>query len=165
MTSWWMCVVAALAACGASNAEIKTAKTAIYVAQPDQLLQIAMRTAEENYKIGELDKDAHMFATAPRIYSPEGDLQSPGAGDFVRMDNHSVRVSLVVRIVDVDGGELVTVTPNTLQFLSGSPKPRELTPDDPNLPPFVKGRAEALAVAIYDAARPLLAQPPPASAK
>jgi hypothetical protein len=30
---------------------------------------------------------------------------------------------------------------------------RELAAEDPNLPPFVKGRADALAIAIYERTR------------
>jgi hypothetical protein len=50
------------------------------------------------------------------------------------------------------------VTPQTFQVLSGSPKPRELMPDDPYLPPFVLGRADELSFEIYDHARGMVAQ-------
>jgi hypothetical protein len=52
------------------------------------------------------------------------------------------------------------VTPITLQALAGSPKPRELKPDDPYLPPWVLGRADQLQFEIYDRARSLVAAPP-----
>ena len=41
-------------------------------------------------------------------------------------------------------------------MLSGSPKPRELKPDDPFLPPFVLGRADELQFEIYERAQPLV---------
>ena len=39
--------------------------------------------------------------------------------------------------------------PKTFQHISGSPKPRELAPDDPNLPGWVQGRVETLYVEIH----------------
>jgi hypothetical protein len=63
-------------------------------------------------------------------------------------------IIVVVEVVTTDlDRKVVVVTPITLQMLTGSPKPRELTPDDPNLPGWVRGRVDALAVAIHDAAK------------
>ena len=145
----------ALAACGPSASEIRTAREATYHADPQQLVQLAMAAAREHYPIGAIDPSGLAFMTAPRFYGPEGDLESPGAGGFVTMMPGSVQVSFIVHVVAV--GEhvcTVTVDPKTFQLVSGSPKPRELAPDDPYLPPFVTGRADALALAIYQRARP-----------
>ncbi|MBV8757432.1 MAG: hypothetical protein JO257_09165 [Deltaproteobacteria bacterium] len=144
----------ALAACGPNSAEIKTAKTATYKMKPSELLQLAEEVAQDQYKIGDVDAVSFTFMTQPRFYGPEGDLQSPGAGGFVHMQDRSVEVSFIVKVVEFGGDDVgVTVTPQTFQVLGGSPKPRELTPDDPNLPPFVKGRADQLALDIYNAAK------------
>jgi hypothetical protein len=144
-----------VAACGASSAEIKTAKTATYNAQPDKILQLAIEVARESYKVGAVDPAKHVFATEPRMYSREGGLEGQGAEGWVRAREGSVLVQLVVEIVETGGRVAVSVTPHTLQMVAGSPQPRELKPDDPYLPQFVVGRADALAVAIYERAKQL----------
>ncbi len=148
-------VLVLVAACGASAAELKTAKTAWYKLGPHDLLVLAEDVASENYKIADVNDEQLTFITAPRFYSPEGDLESPGAGGFVQMTDRSVEGSFIVQVVALESGDsAVTVQPKTFQTISGSPKPRELAPDDPNLPPFVQGRADALALAIYERAKP-----------
>jgi hypothetical protein len=144
-----------LVACGPNAAEIKTAKTATYKMAPHDMLVLAEDVAQEQYKLGSVNEAANSFITQPRFYGPEGDLESPGAGGFVQMQPHSVEVAFIVQVVEFGGGDVgVTVTPKTFQTIAGSPKPRELTPDDPYLPPFVKGRADDLALAIYKRAKP-----------
>jgi hypothetical protein len=140
----------AAAACGPSSAEIRTAKTATYQTSAADMYRVALQTAAEDYKVGETNDHETTFATVPQWYSPEGGRQSAGAGDFVQLDDRSVQLSLVVEVVELGSGRVtVTVTPVTMQNLSGSPKPRELAPDDPNLPGWVTGRAESLQLAIY----------------
>lgn len=149
-----MVLVAAIAACGPSSAEIRTAQTATYKTSPEVLFGIAEQTAQEDYKIGEVDEKQLMFATQPQWYSPEGGRQSVGAGDFVQLDDRSINLTLVVEVVEMDmGNQAVKVTPKTFQHLSGSPQPRELAADDPNLPGWVHGRADSLQLAIYEHAK------------
>ncbi len=144
-----------LAACGPNAAELKTAKTTTYKMKTSDMVQLAMDVTKDQYPIGDVDEENHSFITQPRFYGPEGDLQSPGAGGFVQMQDKSVQVSFIVQVVEFGGGDVgVTVTPKTFQVLAGSPKPRELAPDDPNLPPFVLGRADSLALDIYKEAKP-----------
>jgi hypothetical protein len=148
-------LVLAFAACGPSTQEVKTAKTAIYSLDGGQLLSIAEQAAgEEHYKIGGTD-DGHLtFETEPKWFSSEGDLQTPGAGDYTHIDPKSVKVSFVVAVTQADAGKfVVTVTPHTFQYLNGSPQLRPLEPEDPNLPPWIHGRADALTLAIYDRAK------------
>ena len=149
---WALLVVAA---CGPSTAEIKTARDAAYHGDPDQLLDLAVQaTKDEHYQIADMNQGEQTFITVPRWYSPEGDLESAGAGDFVTLVDRSVQVSLIVQLSEIGANTFgFAVIPKTFQHLSGSPKPRELTPDDPNLPPFVHGRADALSLAIYQHAK------------
>lgn len=150
-------LLAVAAACAHTDAEISTAKLAQYDAPPGDVYNAALDAAQEKYKIAASDPQHHDFWTTPRFYSPEGDLQSPGAGDVVLTDNHSVEVAFHVEVVAASPHHVVvSVTPRTLQLLAGSPKPRELKPDDPYLPPFVQGRADELAFAIYERARGML---------
>ena len=152
-----LAVAVAVAACAHSDTEIKTAKLAQYGASMEQLYDVALEVTQQKYKIATSDSQHYELWTTPRFYSPEGDLQSEGAGGFIQMDNHSVRVAFHVEVRQItEHAVALTITPQTFQVLSGSPKPRELKPDDPFLPPFVLGRADELQYAIYDQARALV---------
>ena len=153
--------IAVLAACGPSSAELKTAKTAVYQTDAHQLLELAKQAVvDERYKVGESDETQLVFATQDKFFGPEGDLESPGAGGFVQLRPGSVQVSFVVRVIQVDRGFSVEVKPVTFQVVAGSPKPRQLQPDDPYLPPFVLGRADSLSLAIYDHAKQFAVRSP-----
>jgi hypothetical protein len=141
-------------ACGASTAEVTAAKTAEYKSSAETIFDLAIQAAQETYKIGEVDGPGHRFATAPQFYSAEGGRESPGAGDVVQVRGGSILLALIVEVDQkAGGGVVVAITPKTFQVVSGSPKPRELKPDDPNLPPWVHGRVDALSVAIYERAK------------
>jgi len=149
---WYL--VLTLVACGASTKEIATAKQAEYKASANVVLDIAIQVAQESYKLGEVDGQGHRFATAPQFYNSEGGRESPGAEGVVQVREGSIRLELIIEVRDATAGHVVVViTPRTYQVLAGSPQPRELAPDDPNLPPWVKGRVDALALAIYDHAK------------
>ncbi len=145
----------AFAACGPSSAELRTAKTTVYTVDGGQLFSLAQQAAgDEHYKLGAVDDGHLVFETDPKFYSSEGDLQSPGANDFTRVDNHSVKVSFVVELQEISERQFaVRVTPHTYQYIAGSPQMRPLEPADPNLPPWVLGRADSLQLAIYDRAK------------
>ena len=92
--------------------------------------------------------------TTEQWYSPEGGRQSAGAGDFVQLDDRSILLMLIVEIQQQDlGKETIVVTPKIFQNISGSPKPRELNADDPNVPGWVHGRVDDLTLAIYNNAK------------
>lgn len=156
-----------LAACGPSGAQLRTAKAAEYKLSGKQMLDVAVQVAQGKYKLGALDIDSLAFATAQQFYTPEGMRISPnnsGQGDFVNAGGGDLALQLIVQVIETGPDRVaVTVTPKTLQFIAGSPKPRELTPDDPNLPGWVLGRANALAVEIYDAGKQYVAPPAPGS--
>lgn len=146
------------AACGPSAAEIKTAQTATYKTQAADLYQAALDVASADYKIGE-QRPPEAFATVPQWYSREGGRQSAGAGDYVQIEGGSVRLTIIVEVVEVEEGKYaVKVTHQTFEHLSGSPQPRELEADDPNLPPWVTGRVENLQLAIYKRAQQFAAK-------
>ena len=154
-------VLLAFAACGPSNSELRTAKTAVYNTDGSKLFAIAEQAAgDENYKLGAVD-DGHLsFETLPKWYSPEGDLESPGADSYTTVANHSVKVSFIVALTGTGPNQfVVTVTPHTWQYVAGSPQMRPLEPEDPNLPPWVHGRADTLAMSIYDRAKGMVVTP------
>lgn len=143
--------------CGPSAQQIQIAKATQYKAPPKHMLDLALQVAQFDYKIGEIDIEGLQFATEPQWYSAEGGRRgtaNEGNGDYALVGGGDVQVSLIVRVRLVENDKVVVeVTPHTLQLVSGSPQPRELKPDDPNLPPWVLGRADSLAVAIYDQAK------------
>jgi hypothetical protein len=158
-------ILAAVAvACGPSTAELGSAKTAVYGGDVGRILELAEAGAgDEHYKIGDVDAGHLTFETVGRFYGPEGDIQSEGAGGYVKVDNHSVKVSFMVALTETgDHHYVIAVTPRTWQYLAGSPQMRELAPEDPNLPPFVKGRADSLSIAIYERTRGYAIAPAPA---
>lgn len=144
----WVVVAALAGGCGASAAEIQAARTAVYRGNPTEMRDRALAAAQSDYKIAEVGELG--FSTVPHWYSPEGDLESAGAENWARVQPNSVLVSFVVSLED----HHVEVTPHTLQHVPGSPQPRELAPEDPGLPPWIHGRADALAVKIHAALRP-----------
>src|SRR3569833_2676084 len=108
-------VLLAFAACGPSNAELRTAKTAVY-ADGSEVFAIAEQAAgDENYKLV-ADVGHLSFETVPMWYSPDGDLQSAGAYNYTTVDNHSVKVSFIVAVTSAGPGQFVVpVTPHTWQ--------------------------------------------------
>jgi hypothetical protein len=154
-------VLLAFAACGPSNSELRTAKTAVYNTDGSKLFAIAEQAAgDENYKLGGVD-DGHLtFETVPKWYSAEGDLQSAGADNYTLIHGRSVKVSFVIAVTSVGPNQYaVTVTPHTYQYVSGSPQLQPLEPNDPYLPPWVLGRADTLSLSIYDRAKGMVVAP------
>jgi hypothetical protein len=148
-------------ACGPSASEIRTAKTATYNADANYMFELANEVTSETYKVADVDAPNFTFVTLARHYGPEGDLQSPGAEGWVHLQDRSVVVAFIVKVIPTaDKQVAVTVTPKTFQYLHFSPQPRQLMPDDPNLPPWVLGRAEALTLAIYNRAKKFVAAAP-----
>lgn len=144
--------------CGVSSKEVRTAKLAEYNAQTAQILDLATQVVQRNYKVADIDPQQATLITAAQWYSENGGRRgttNEGNGDYlVNMRGGDIELSLEVRVLGAAGGRvLVTVQPRTRQLVSGSPQPRVLTPDDPNLPPWVQGRVDTLAVDIYNAAK------------
>jgi len=159
-----MFIATLIASCGPSAGQIKEAKSAEYTAQPKQILDIAIQVAQQKYKVGAIDPDGLKFATVPQWYSREGGRISPNTdgrnGDFVNASGGDVQVSLIVAVHLLPRDRVVvSVTPKSFELIAGSAYPRELTPEDPNLPPWVLGRANTLALAIYKYAKPYIAKP------
>ncbi len=149
-----------LLGCGSGVAQVKTAKDAEYKAPASTIFELAKTVAEETYTIGESDPAGLEFATAPQMYSREGGRQSSGPDDFVTTTPGSVQLVLVVKVSDVGLKRVaVTITPRALQMVIGSPMPRELAADDPEMPPWVGGRIDSLSLAIYERAKQYIEKP------
>lgn len=165
----WMVV-----GCGPSAKEIRTAKSAEYKAPPKHLMDLALQVTQFDYKIGEIDIEGLKFSTEPQWYTADGGRLSSyeeGGETYVnagmnrpsavgpdgvqrRSEGEDIRLHLTVKVRLVGSDRaVVEVTPHTVQMVVGSPQPREIKPDDPNLPPWVQGRVDSLALAIYEQAK------------
>ena len=144
--------------CGPSSKEVRTAKLAEYNAQTNQILDIATQVAQRNYKIADIDPQRGKIFTSAQWYSAEGGRRgtaNEGNGDYlVNMSGGDIELSLEITVLGAAGGRvIVAIEPRTRQLVAGSPQPRPLAPNDPNLPPWVTGRVDTLAVDIYNAAK------------
>ena len=157
--SWLLALALSAAACGPNTAMIKEAKEATYPAGPNQVLDVAIQVAQRKYKIGPVNVEGSEFATESQWYTKEGNRISAyddGRGEFISASGGDVQVTFIVRARDIDGKSVaVEIVPKTFQLITGSPKPRELAIDDPNLPPWVIGRANQLQVDIHEEAKKL----------
>ncbi len=157
----WIVVIAA--ACGPSAAEVRTAQHTAYDAEPQVILKAAMQAAEdEHYQIAEVDQANATFTTVPKYFTKEGGARTAGAGNWVLIGDRGVSLVMIVTVTGGTPPVSVDVTPRTFQVMEGSPQPRELKPDDPNLPGFVTGRVEQLSLAIYERAKPYAVASPAA---
>ena len=134
-------VALALVGCGPTAGEVRRARLAVYTAPSSKIFDLALQEAQLIYKIGDIEAGKRKFATLPQWYSSEGGRQSgtdEGNGEYVQLRGGSVQVWFVVEIMDLRKGQVaIEITPKTFQLIAGSPQPRELTADDPNLPPWV----------------------------
>jgi hypothetical protein len=151
-------VAVALAACGPSTKQVQTAKATHYKTQAGRIYSIALDVAEKTFKIYDKDDDKEIFVTLPKWYTADGQSETSGSGDTVMVSDGSLEVALMVAVeTDVDGIATVTVTPVVERFRLGQSQHDKLAPDDPSMPGWVGGKADALAVEIYNAAKPYAA--------
>lgn len=152
-------MVIALVGCGPSTRQVKTAKTTVYKLPGKSMLDVALQVAQLDYKISPsgMAVDALKFVTDPQWYTPEGGRISrsqSATGEWVNAGGGDVNVQLVVAVRPItDDTVVVEVTAHTLELIAGSPQPRELAIDDPNLPPWIHGRVDTLAYSIYEHAK------------
>ena len=142
-----VCVVLALAACGPTAVEIKTAKDARYDASAQDVYAQAEAETATTYEIGERLPDELIFATVPSWYSDNGRL-SRDAEDAQKTAGN-MQVSFVV-VVSVEVTKTaVIVTPKVIDYTPGVAKPTDIGPNDPKLPAWITKRADELQVAIH----------------
>jgi hypothetical protein len=150
---WSMLVAAAIAACGPSSKDVQVATTAHYRASEATIFSIALEVTQETFKIATTNDLAGKLLTLPKWYSADGQSQSAGVGDGVLVNDGSLLVALLVEVGTDETGVIVKVTPITERYRMGQSQTEKLPPDDPSLPGWVTGKAEALAVAIHERAK------------
>ena len=140
------------AGCPPSAAQIKTARDAHYRGPPESLLQGAEEAAtEQHYKIRESNPDAGAFITLDKVWSPEGETESTGAGDAIQVRDKSIIIAFVVRVVAAGHDQFaIQIEPKIRRMYASRPNLDDLEPDDPSLPGWVGGKTDELTVAIHD---------------
>jgi hypothetical protein len=172
---WILAVLVVVVSCGASAAEIKTAREARYKADPATLYAAAKAETERGYKIAAADDAAFMLQTEPRWYTPEGQADAARGNNIARLQENSINFSVVVRLAKVDADSYkVIVDPVALRLRGLSSKPEPLDPKDPSAPGWVQGKLESLQLGIHERLKPyaisgatvpamMPATPPPAA--
>jgi hypothetical protein len=149
----WMMVVLIAVACGPSGKQVETAKAAKYQTEAATIYEIALETAKAKFQIAEEDAMQGAFITVGKWYSEDGQSESAGVGNAVLVKDKSMNVALLVQVVKKDGMVTVKVTPIVERFRMGQSNHDKVKPDDPSMPGWVTGKADGLAVEIYESAK------------
>jgi hypothetical protein len=139
-----------LVACGASSAELKTAREANYEAEPAKLFQEVKAVTEHNYKIAGTDENTFTLRTAPRWYTPEGQGDASQGDNPSRLQDKSINLALVVALVKADSTSWqVKIEPIVLRKNELSSAPEQLQMSDPTVPGWVRGKIDSLQLEIH----------------
>ncbi len=143
-------ILSVFVACGASSSEVKGAKQAHYKGDKMALFTSVKDAVSAKYKIEKVDEPNLTVQTIGRWYTPEG-LAASERGDMRDVPDRSINIVYAVTLHPDGDAWVVQITPAYLRFFAGRPNPDKLTPDDPSLPGFAFGKADALAVDIHEA--------------
>lgn len=164
MRNWtvWILVVLAIAACGATNRDVALAKTARYKGDKLALFKAAKDVTESKHPLDASDETTLTVITKGRWFTPEGLVSNWKPGDQIngkdRLDDHSLNVQLVVKILPDGENWIVHVEPKYLEFRQGRPNLDPLKPEDPSIPGWARGKVDQLAYDIYTALKPFEVQ-------
>jgi hypothetical protein len=151
-----------LAACGgASNAEVREARTARYTCDYAAVLNAARTGVTEVFPpLGPVDPSKGMITSEFRWYEQDGSRQQAGAAE---VGDRAVSVAAIVTIKQSEGGYVFTTAADVRQIRAGLAAPQPLAPDDPDRPEWVQGKLDKLAVEIHGQLRGCVATPAPAA--
>ena len=147
----------ALLACGPSSSELKTAHETTYKGPTATLFAAAKAaTTEAHYKVLTSDEANLKLATEPQWYTPEGQLDTASVGNNIsQYQEDSINLSFIVEFANAGTDAYkVAVTEIVLRKHGLSSNPEKMDPDDPAVPPWVGGKANALTVSIHDRLKP-----------
>jgi hypothetical protein len=152
------CALALVAACGPSGREVAVAKTARYQGDKLTLFAGAKTATEGKHPLDQSDETTLTIVTKGRWFTPEGLVSNWKPGDQKdgkdRLDDRSLNISLVVRLLPEGDKWVVLVEPVILEFRQGQGNLNPLKPNDPALPGWATGKVDQLAYEIYTALRP-----------
>lgn len=142
----------AVAACGPSAGQVKTAREARYQTEPNVAFTAVMDAVTARYKVDRAAAATGELLTVARWYEPEGNLEDRDAsGSAAQLQDGSVLLRFHVRVVVEAGAGAVqvVVTPQAAVMRTGYAQPVALAPDDLALPGWVHGKTDDLYLAIY----------------
>ena len=146
---------ALVVSCGASAAEIKTARETRYKAAPATLYAEVKAVTEGEYKTAVSDEGALVLQTQARWYTPDGQIDTTRGDNPSRLQDNSINLSLVVGLVKVDADSYkVQIEPIVLRQHGLTSKPDRLDAKDPLVPGWVHGKLESLQVSIFERLKP-----------
>lgn len=142
---------ALLAACGPSAGQIRTAREARYQGSRDEVfLAVTEAIPKVQQTIDKTDTDAAAILTAGRWYEPDGTYEDKALGrDSIQMQDGSIFLAFVIRVVGDAPPYQVLVEPTVDQFRSGYSALYHMKPDDPQMPGWVHGKVDDLQLALH----------------
>jgi hypothetical protein len=144
-------VAVALVACGPSSGQIRQAREARYDAEPEAMFTGVMRAVASVDKLDPEAQGAGVIRTRAKWYEPDGTSARRGTDDeSAFVGDGAVLLALQVDVQGEPGDWYVVVTPIAFQHMAGSPQPRELRPDDPQMPGWVQGKIDNMYLAVYE---------------
>lgn len=150
--------------CGPSSREIGKAKTARYQGDKLVLFSAVKQITEGKHKLSVSDETTLTIVTKGRWFTPEGTVSNWDPGDVTgsgegtpsisgkeRIEDRSLHVTLVIKLLPDGNNWIVHVEPKYLQFRTGRPNLDKLAANDPSIPGWATGKGDQLAFEIYDA--------------
>jgi hypothetical protein len=140
--------LALLVACGPSSGAIRDAREARYNATPEVVWKETLAAVQETYQIDAQEQANGEIRTEAEVYERDGHHEDKNSDDNVMVQGGSVILAFHVAVRGAEGAYYIEVKPLAAEFVSGSPQPRPLEPDDPDMPGWVAGKVDNLYLAI-----------------
>jgi hypothetical protein len=158
---------ASLGGCGPSATQVREAREARYPGPRDHVFAAVERALGEEHPIATADPAQGVLVTDVRWFDPEGfhedrpEITVGGEREVVStVHDGSLRLAYVVRVVPAGpSSHRIVVEPEVVQYRVSYKALRPMAPDDPELPGWVGGKVDALALALHRRLQPRLAPP------
>ncbi len=176
MTKFLVIVLAVVAACGPSNAELNSARATTYKGPASTLFAVAKDGLTANhYDIREIDEGNMRLETQPLWFTPDGQIDSATGENISRLQEDSIHLTYQIQFTKADGDTWrLSVVPLIGRKHGLTSLPESVDKDDPSLPGWVAGKTRTLELALRDRLKPYAAPstngtmpaatPPPAAA-
>jgi hypothetical protein len=141
--------IAVLGCGGPSAKQIEQARGAKYDAPPEVVFNGVVEAVGSVQKIAGQDPSQGLIETETRWYEPDGTLARRGSDDEAFVTDGAILLGFLVGVRGQPGAWHVEVLPIAYQHRSGSPQAREMRPDDPQMPGWVKGKIDNIFLAVH----------------
>lgn len=149
----WVLAVAVIGCGGASAKQVEVAHQARYRTPPETMYAIALEAARESYTITDEQPASGWFQTLGTWYAPNGAIEPNSTTGNPLVHDGSILVGLLIQIQASGGLVAVTVTPVAERYRQGRADNEKVAATDPTLPRWALGKADSLAVKIYNRAK------------